>query len=264
MPHDVSLIATIAAGFGLAMLFGLLAARLRMPPLVGYLLAGVMIGPATPGFVADISLAGQLAEIGVMLLMFGVGLHFSLADLMAVRASPCPARSCRSPWPPRWAWAAMLVGLEPGAALVFGLCLSVASTVVLLRALEAKGLLSRSTARSRSAGWWSRTWRWCWCWCCCRRWPGLLGGRGWAPAAARRGGHLAAPSGSRWPRSTAFVALMLVVGRRVLPLAAVAGGPHRLARAVHAVRWWRSRWASPSARPSCSACRSRWAPSSPA
>jgi CPA2 family monovalent cation:H+ antiporter-2 len=100
MPHDVSLIATVAAGFGLAVLFGLLAVQLRMPPLVGYLLAGVMIGPATPGFVADVGLAGQLAEIGVMLLMFGVGLHFSLDDLMAVRASRCPGRWCRSWWPP--------------------------------------------------------------------------------------------------------------------------------------------------------------------
>src|SRR5574343_533345 len=90
MPHDVSLIATIAAGFGLAMVFGLLATRLRMPPLVGYLVAGIVIGPATPGFVADVGLAGQLAEIGVMLLMFGVGLHFSIKDLMAVKAIAVP------------------------------------------------------------------------------------------------------------------------------------------------------------------------------
>ncbi|MDY0057171.1 MAG: cation:proton antiporter, partial [Methyloversatilis sp.] len=74
MPHDITLIATIAAGFGLAMIFGLIAVRLRMPPLVGYLMAGIVISPTTPGFVADIGLAGQLAEIGVMLLMFGVGL----------------------------------------------------------------------------------------------------------------------------------------------------------------------------------------------
>jgi CPA2 family monovalent cation:H+ antiporter-2 len=99
LPHDVSLIATIASAFGLAIVFGYLAARLRMPPLVGYLLAGVLIGPATPGFVADVGLASQLAEIGVMLLMFGVGLHFSLDDLLAVRASPCPGPWCRSPSP---------------------------------------------------------------------------------------------------------------------------------------------------------------------
>ncbi len=90
MPHDVSLIATIAAGFGLAMVFGLLATRLNMPPLVGYLLAGIVVSPSTPGFVADVGLAGQLAEIGVMLLMFGVGLHFSLKDLMAVKAIALP------------------------------------------------------------------------------------------------------------------------------------------------------------------------------
>lgn len=84
MPHNVSLIALLAAGFGLALVLGLIAARLRMPPLVGYLLAGVMIGPGTPGFVGDVALSGQLAEIGVMLLMFGVGLHFSLDDLLAV------------------------------------------------------------------------------------------------------------------------------------------------------------------------------------
>lgn len=90
MPHNVSLIALIAAGLGLAMLLGLIASRLRVPPLVGYLLAGVMIGPGTPGFVADVALAGQLAEIGVMLLMFGVGLHFSLDDLLAVRKIAAP------------------------------------------------------------------------------------------------------------------------------------------------------------------------------
>ncbi|MBM3595904.1 MAG: sodium:proton antiporter, partial [Alphaproteobacteria bacterium] len=90
MPHDVSLIATLAAGFGLAMVLGFAAAHLRMPPLVGYLLAGVLIGPATPGFVADVGLAAQLAEIGVMLLMFGVGLHFSLDDLMSVKRIAVP------------------------------------------------------------------------------------------------------------------------------------------------------------------------------
>src|SRR3989344_5397330 len=90
MPPDVSPISTIAVGFGLALLFGFAAARLRMPPLVGYLLAGIVIGPGTPGFVADLALAQQLAEIGVMLLMFGVGLHFSVADLMAVRRIAIP------------------------------------------------------------------------------------------------------------------------------------------------------------------------------
>ena len=90
MPHSVSLITTIAAALGLALVLGLVAVRLRMPPLVGYLIAGIIIGPATPGFVADVGLASQLAEIGVMLLMFGVGLHFSLDDLLAVRRIAVP------------------------------------------------------------------------------------------------------------------------------------------------------------------------------
>src|SRR5687768_16977463 len=90
MPHSLSLIATVAAAFGLALLLGFAAARARMPALVGYLVAGVVIGPATPGFVADMDVARQLAEIGVMLLMFGVGLHFSLADLLAVRRIAVP------------------------------------------------------------------------------------------------------------------------------------------------------------------------------
>src|SRR5512142_946567 len=85
MPHDSTLIATLAIGFALAMLFGFFAVKLRMPALVGYLLAGIAIGPHTRGFVGDVHLAGQLAEIGVILLMFGVGLHFSLEDLAAVR-----------------------------------------------------------------------------------------------------------------------------------------------------------------------------------
>ncbi|MEB0030580.1 cation:proton antiporter, partial [Undibacterium sp. RTI2.1] len=82
MPHNISLITTIASAFGLALLIGFIAVRLKLPALVGYLIAGILIGPATPGFVADVNLAGQLAEIGVMLLMFGVGLHFSLEDLL--------------------------------------------------------------------------------------------------------------------------------------------------------------------------------------
>lgn len=92
MPHDASLIATIAAAFGLAMILGFIAVKLRMPPLVGYLVAGIVIGPHTRGFVGDVALAGQLADIGVMLLMFGVGLHFSINDLLEVRGLALPAR----------------------------------------------------------------------------------------------------------------------------------------------------------------------------
>ena len=153
MPHDVSLISTIAVAFGLALILGFAAARLRMPPLVGYLVAGVLIGPGTPGFVADMQMASQLAEIGVMLLMFGVGLHFSVADLLAVRRIAIPgalvqiavAVAMGAGLAHGWGWA-------PGGALVFGLCLSVASTVVLLKALESRGLLE--TANGRIAiGW---------------------------------------------------------------------------------------------------------------
>ena len=153
MPHSVSLINTVAAGLGLALLLGFLAARLRLPALVGYLLAGVIIGPFTPGFVADASIAAQLAEIGVMLLMFGVGLHFSLDDLLAVRKIALPGAlvqivvatllgAALASW---WGW-------SPGGALVFGLALSVASTVVLLRALESLGLLDSFTGRI-AVGW---------------------------------------------------------------------------------------------------------------
>lgn len=111
MPHDVSLIATIASAFGLALILGFVAAKLRMPPVVGYLLAGVMIGPATPGFVADVGLAGQLAEIGVMLLMFGVGLHFSFEDLLAVRRIAVPGAIVQM---------AVAVALGMGTAMSWG------------------------------------------------------------------------------------------------------------------------------------------------
>src|SRR5918995_1627319 len=90
MPHDISLITTIAAGLGLALIMGFLATRIGVPPLVGYLVAGIIAGPATPGFVADLELTQQLAEIGVMLMMFGVGLHLSLDDLLQVRRIAVP------------------------------------------------------------------------------------------------------------------------------------------------------------------------------
>ena len=105
MHHDTDLINIVAVGLGLAFVLGALANRLRLSPLVGYLVAGIFVGPFTPGFVADQALANQLAEIGVMLLMFGVGLHFSLKDLMAVKTSPFPVRSRRLPRPPCWAGA---------------------------------------------------------------------------------------------------------------------------------------------------------------
>src|SRR6478752_3372382 len=137
MPHEVELIATIAIGFALAFAFGFVAIRLGLPPLVGYLIAGVCIGPSTPGFVADREIAGQLAEIGVMLLMFGVGLHFSVADLMAVRRIAIPGAVGQIVIATLLgAGMAVLWGWNFGAGLVLGLSLSVASTVVLLKALE--------------------------------------------------------------------------------------------------------------------------------
>jgi CPA2 family monovalent cation:H+ antiporter-2 len=153
MPHDVTLITTVAMAFVLAFTLGFIAVRLRLPPLVGYLLAGIVIGPFTPGFVADIGLAGQLAEIGVILLMFGVGLHFSISDLMAVRRIALPGAIGQIA-------TATLIGMgmvhlwdwSIGAGLVFGLSLSVASTVVLLRALEQRNALYSPEGRI-AVGW---------------------------------------------------------------------------------------------------------------
>src|SRR5688572_5342971 len=128
MHHDVSLITTVAAAFGLAMVLGFIAARARVPPLVGYLVAGIVLGPATPGFVADVQLASQLAEIGVMLLMFGVGLHFSLDDLLTVRRIAVPGAIVQIAVATVLGMGtAMLWGWTFGAGLVFGLSLSVAS-----------------------------------------------------------------------------------------------------------------------------------------
>ncbi|HEY1092760.1 MAG TPA: cation:proton antiporter [Burkholderiaceae bacterium] len=219
MPHDLSLISTIATGFGLAIVLGYVATRLRMPPLIGYLLAGLCIGPNTPGFVGDVGLAGQLAEIGVMLLMFGVGLHFSLKDLLAVKRIAVPGAIVQiaaatilgfaaAHW---WGWSL-------GGALVFGLALSVASTVVLLRALEATGQLESANG-SIAVGW-----------LVVEDLVMVLVLVLLPPLAGLLNG--AADQGNLWPaigttlaKVAAFIALMLVVGRRVFPriLLAVAG-----------------------------------------
>ena len=153
MRHETALIATVAAGLGLAFVFGFLAARARLPPLVGYLLAGVAVGPFTPGFVADVGLAGQLAEIGVILLMFGVGLHFSLRQLLAVKGIALPGAAAQiAVATALGASAARLWGWSWSAGLVLGLSLSVASTVVLLRALEERGTLDSADGRI-AVGW---------------------------------------------------------------------------------------------------------------
>lgn len=153
MPHSIPLITTIAAAFGFALILGFIAVRLKLPALVGYLMAGVIIGPATPGFVADLELAQQLAEIGVMLLMFGVGLHFSLNDLLAVRRIALPGAIAQITVATALGVAvASLWGWSFGAGIVFGLALSVASTVVLLRALESRGILDSINGRI-AVGW---------------------------------------------------------------------------------------------------------------
>ncbi|MBX4910200.1 MULTISPECIES: YbaL family putative K(+) efflux transporter [Rhizobium] len=153
MPHDTPLISTIVGGLVLAFIFGALAHRLRMPPLVGYLIAGVLVGPHTPGYVADQSLAPELAEIGVILLMFGVGLHFSLKDLLSVRGIALPGAIVQISFATLLGWGlGALMGWPTGGSLVFGLALSVASTVVLLKALQERRLVE--TERGRIAvGW---------------------------------------------------------------------------------------------------------------
>jgi len=153
MPHETPLISTIVAGLGLAFVFGAIANRIRLPPLVGYLFAGVLIGPFTPGFVADLALAPQLAELGVILLMFGVGLHFSLKDLLSVRAIAVPGAIVQIGMATVMGIGfALVMGWTPGEGLVFGLALSVASTVVLLRAMQERRLIE--TERGRIAvGW---------------------------------------------------------------------------------------------------------------
>ncbi|MBD8533115.1 MULTISPECIES: YbaL family putative K(+) efflux transporter [unclassified Massilia] len=153
MHHELSLITTIAAALGFGLIFGMLAVRLKLPALVGYLAAGIVIGPATPGFVADVGLASQLAEIGVMLLMFGVGLHFSLRDLLDVRKIALPGAILQiAVATVMGIGMAHLWGWSLGAGLVFGLALSVASTVVLLRALESRGILDSMNGRI-AVGW---------------------------------------------------------------------------------------------------------------
>ncbi|MBE7521197.1 MAG: cation:proton antiporter [Burkholderiales bacterium] len=153
MPHDVTLIATFAVGFVLAFVFGVLANGLRLPPLVGYLVAGVVIGRFATGVVATAEVAGQLADIGVILLMFGVGLHFSVADLMAVRRivliGPVVQIAIATAL---GTGVAMLWGWSIGAGIVFGLCLSVASTVVVLKGLEDRNEVSTASGRI-AIGW---------------------------------------------------------------------------------------------------------------
>ncbi|MDB5455084.1 MAG: Kef family transporter [Caulobacter sp.] len=214
MPHHTSLIATIVAGLGLAFVFGAIANRLRLPVLVGYLLAGVLVGPFTPGYVADQELAPQLAEIGVILLMFGVGLHFSVKDLMAVRKIAIPGAIAQiAAATVMGLGLAVMLGWSVGAGLVFGLALSVASTVVLLRALQERRLVE--TDRGRIAVGWLivEDLAMVLALVLLPAVAGLLGGAGPPPGAGGLAGAFALTLG----KVAAFIAFMLIVGRRVIP-----------------------------------------------
>ena len=215
--HHTPLIAMLVGGICLAFVFGMLAQRLRLSPLFGYLVAGVVVGPFTPGFVADSAIAQQLSEIGVILLMFGVGLHFSIGDLWSVRKIVVPGALFQVlvatslgmllGWVMGWSW---------GSGLIFGVCLSVASTVVLLRALEERRLLE--THRGRIAIGWLIVEDLLMVLVLVMLPPlaGVLGGD--AAESGTRGGLLSA-LGWTLGKVTVFIVLMLAIGRRVIPWA---------------------------------------------
>ena len=218
MPHHTSLIAILCVGFVMAFVFGLLAQRLRLSPIVGYLLAGVLVGPHTPGFVGDQTLAPQLAEIGVILLMFGVGLHFSMRDLIAVRYIAVPGAIVQMAVATAMGWfLGWRLGWPHPQSIIFGLALSVASTVVLLRALESGRMLDSDRGRIAIG------------WLIVEDLamvlalvlvPALAGSSG-----EDKGGNLGMALLATLAKVGGFVALMLIVGRRVLPwvLERVAG-----------------------------------------
>lgn len=216
MPHDVELIILLAVGFGLALLFGYIAARLRLPPLIGYLVAGILISPNTPGVVGDIHLANQLAELGVMFLMFGVGMHFSLNDLMQVKRIALPGAILQITVATLLGiGVSMMWGWSFGSALVFGLSLSCASTVVLLKALGDRGLLDSVNGKI-AVGWLlvedlvmvlvlvllPAT-------------AVLLGGQALADSASDE--NIWLTLGITLLKVTGFIAFMLIVGKRLVP-----------------------------------------------
>lgn len=221
MPHDTPLIATIVAGLCLAFVLAAIANKFRIPPLVGYLVAGVLVGPNTPGFVADQSLAVELAEIGVILLMFGVGLHFSLKDLLSVRAIAVPGAVVQIGFATLLgvglAW---MLGWSVGAGLVFGLALSVASTVVLLRAMQERRLID--TERGRIAVGWLivEDLAMVLALVLLPAVAGLLGGTAEADHSTTAnwfGTGLWSVLAVTLLKVAAFVAVMLIVGRRIIP-----------------------------------------------
>jgi monovalent cation:H+ antiporter-2, CPA2 family len=213
VPHDLTLVTTIAAAFGLAMVLGFIAVKLRMPPLVGYLAAGIALGPYTRGFVADVPLTSQLAEVGVMLLMFGVGLHFSIDDLLEVRRIAIPGAVIQmTAIAALGTIAGLLFGWPFGNALVFGISLCIASTVVLLRALEARNAVASLNGKI-AVGWLIvQDLMMVLVLVLLPPFAGALGGRSVAPGRSL-GMTIAITLGE----IAMFVALMLIVGRRVFP-----------------------------------------------
>lgn len=224
MPHETPLIATMAVGLSLAFLFGLIAHRLRLPLIAGYLTAGVLIGPFTPGWVANQEISAELAEMGVILLMFGVGLHFSAKDLLAVKTKAIPgALGQIAVAVMAGAGLSLWMGWGLGAGVIFGLSLSVASTVVLLRALQAREMLQDEVGKLAVG------------WLIVEDLvmvvvlvlipplAGVMGGvavpvEGEAVEVASRGlGPVGATLAITAVKVTAFVALMLLVGSRLIP-----------------------------------------------
>jgi CPA2 family monovalent cation:H+ antiporter-2 len=210
MPHHAPLIATIVAGLVVAFIFGAIAHRIKVSPIAGYLLAGVAVGPFTPGFVANSGLANELAEIGVILLMFGVGLHFSLRDLMSVRRIAVPGAVVQiAAATAMGIGLAYLAGWGLQAGIVFGLALSVASTVVLLRALQGHDIVQ--TERGRIAVGWLIV-----------EDLAMVVALVLLPVlgevmSGEGGGSLLQPLLSTFLKVAGFVAVMLVIGRRVIP-----------------------------------------------
>ncbi|RFO98340.1 sodium:proton antiporter [Rhodoferax lacus] len=215
MDHSISLITTLTAGFCVALALGFVAERIKVPALVGYLIAGVVIGPATPGFVADISIASQLSEIGIMLLMFGVGLHFSPDDLLAVKRIAIPGAVVQMAVTTglgmfmAWQW-----GWSVGGMLIFGLALACASTVVLLKSLEARGQMDTMSGRIAMG------------WLVVQDLATVMVLVLLPPLATALGGPAALVGNAKplWMtvgqtllQVSAFIALMLIVGRRLLP-----------------------------------------------
>ncbi|MDF2419103.1 sodium:proton antiporter [Acinetobacter beijerinckii] len=217
MPHDVDLIILLAVGFGMALIFGYIAARLRLPPLIGYLIAGIIISPNTPGVVGDIQLANQLAELGVMFLMFGVGMHFSLNDLLQVRRIALPGAILQiAVATVLGIGVSMFWGWSFGSALIFGLSLSCASTVVLLKALGDRGLLDSVNGKIAVG------------WLLVEDLVMVLALVLLPAIAVLLGGHALPgtdPSQSIWTtigitllKVTGFIAFMLIIGKRLVPI----------------------------------------------